>query len=102
MERDSHNAGTGPSGHSILAIARFVDHDSKPDTNPDSKFWADASSVVAANDNLGNPIPGHETKILIRRPFLASVGLHQGGSPSRCATSSVSRPAGLLKLNLRG
>lgn len=66
MERDSHNVGVGPSGHSNLAIARFVDHDSKPDTNPDSKFWADASSVVAANDNLGNPIPGHETKILIR------------------------------------
>jgi len=48
------------------ATARFVDRDSGPDTDPHSDFWAGASSVIARNDNLGNPVPGHKTEVLVQ------------------------------------
>jgi hypothetical protein len=48
------------------AIARFADGDSGPDTNPESAFWAGAPWIIAANDNLGNPVAGHETRILLQ------------------------------------
>jgi hypothetical protein len=35
-------------------------------TDPHSSFWAGAASQIAANDNLGNPVYGHETEILIQ------------------------------------
>jgi hypothetical protein len=66
MESVSCEGGSAPSGRSNLAIARRADRDSGPDTDPQSRFWAGASSVTAANDNLGNPVPGHETEILIQ------------------------------------
>jgi hypothetical protein len=49
-----------------IAIAAFTDHDSAPDTDPHSAFWANAPSVIAANDNYGRPVPGHRTQILLQ------------------------------------
>jgi len=54
------------NAQSNQAIARFSVHDSAPDTNPQSSFWLGAPSVVAVNDALGNPVPGHATTILMQ------------------------------------
>jgi hypothetical protein len=59
MANDSRHAAT-------QAIASFSARESAPDTNPHSAFWLGATSVIAANDNLGNPVPGHETEILLQ------------------------------------
>jgi len=46
-----------------IALARYIPSDSSPDTDPASSFWTGASSVVASNDALGQPVPGHATEI---------------------------------------
>ena len=48
------------------AIANFVDHDSGPDTDPNSIFWADAPRIVAEGDFYGKPVAGHRTEILLQ------------------------------------
>ena len=69
MEGDVLSTERAPSGRPDQAIAVFSDCDSGPDTDPDSNFWAGAPFVIATNDNLGNPVPGHETRILVRWTF---------------------------------
>jgi hypothetical protein len=48
------------------AIASFAASDSGPDTDPDSAFWSGASSVIAAGDFYGRPVPNHRTEILLQ------------------------------------
>jgi len=53
-------------GTSRQAIANFIDRESPPDTDPNSKFWTDASRVIAEGDFYGNSIEGHRTEILLQ------------------------------------
>jgi hypothetical protein len=46
-----------------LTVARFTDRDAKHDTDPNSAFWAGASSILAQSDTFGRPVPGHRTEI---------------------------------------
>ena len=66
MTSDSFTIETSHSTPSNLAIATFTEHDFGPDTDPHSPFWAGACSVIAANNNLGLLVPGHETEILLQ------------------------------------
>jgi len=48
------------------AIATFASHDSSPDTDPDSSFWAGVPGICAALDVQGGAVPGHATEIRIQ------------------------------------
>jgi hypothetical protein len=61
MEDDAH-----PSGVPYRAIARFIDRESPPDTDPNSSFWSDASRVIAEGDFYGRPVPAHRTEIFLQ------------------------------------
>jgi hypothetical protein len=64
MKKDSHTSNKLEVSNQ--AIARLIDHDSVSDTDPHSKFWAGAPSVIAANDAKGNLVPGHRTEIFLQ------------------------------------
>lgn len=48
------------------AIATFIDHDTTPETDPASLFWATASRIEFDSDFYGKPIPGHRTRVLLQ------------------------------------
>jgi hypothetical protein len=48
------------------AVANFIDRDSAPDTDPQSRFWSRASHVIAESDFNGRPIAGHRTEVLLQ------------------------------------
>jgi hypothetical protein len=49
-----------------VAIARKIDHESVADTDPHSRFWSGAPSVIADKDRQGNPAPGHRTEVFLQ------------------------------------
>jgi hypothetical protein len=61
MEDDSRSPAA-----SHQAIARFIDRESPPDTDPNSSFWSGAPRVAAEVDFYGRPVPGHKTNILLQ------------------------------------
>jgi len=54
------------SAASYQAIARFIDRESLPETDPHSSFWSGASRVIAEGDFYGRPISGHRSEILLQ------------------------------------
>jgi hypothetical protein len=66
MDSDLQSASVAMSDQ---AIASFIDRESDPDTNPDSRFWSGASRLIAEGDFYGRPIPGHRTEILLQWTF---------------------------------
>jgi hypothetical protein len=45
------------------ATARFADHESQPDTDPNSAFWRGAPGVNLTSDNFGKPAQGYESEV---------------------------------------
>lgn len=63
MNSDFQNA---PAASADQAIANLAPFDSRPDTDPRSRFWSGASRIVAEGDFYGALVPGHRTEILLQ------------------------------------